>query len=167
MGKQIQLYLLPEDAENFATRVRTLLGVHLFSLRYSDPEHRTAESPVITIEGVSRISCLLAQSNRTELIARYVENQQHWVVNTLFSEVVEFSGCHWDHYSLKPGRLFFDQGFYDEAGQWRDKSEVFLEWANAVIDTAVKLFRNETSTDSYIGPSADKWRAAGGTFVSL
>jgi hypothetical protein len=95
-----------------------------------------------------------------------IEKQGYWSVNTLFSEVIEFSGCYFDGKTLKRGRFFYESGFYD-AQQWRDKSSRFLEWSEAMFRAAKKPLKRISSLDAYVGEDAERWRSAGGLLVAL
>lgn len=78
-------------------------------------------------------------------------------LNTLFSEVVEFSGCHFNEKTLKRGRLFYDIGFYN-GEQWQEKSPRFLKWTEIAFKTAKKSIKRAPSFDAYIGADAERWR---------
>src|SRR5262249_51518887 len=112
MGKQFQVYLLPTDAAILVETLHERVAFRLLSTRSSRPEPVEAESPVLTESGFTRADCLLVPDLSVSIKLDYIEKQALWVINTLHSEVIEFSGCHFDGQTLKRGRFFYDPGFY-------------------------------------------------------
>jgi hypothetical protein len=167
MGKQFQVYLLGSDAVALIQTLRQKTDVHLVASRSSDPEPVELELPLRTQEGLSREDCLLAPSLPGALKLDHISSQGYWVVNTLFSEAIEFRGCHFDERTLKRGRFFYDRGFYKKAGHWQEKSPAFLKWAETVFATAKKSLTYIKGLDAYVGRDAERWHATGGLFVSL
>jgi hypothetical protein len=166
MGRQFQVYLLPADAARILDLVRQKTGVRLISSRSLGSEPAEIESPVQSELGVSRVDCLLVPDLSVPIKLDHLEKQDNWVINTLHSEVVEFSGCHFDGKTLKKGRFFYDAGFYD-ADQWQEKSPRFLDWAEGLFRAVKKSLKRAPSLDAYVGEDAELWRSRGGGFVSL
>jgi hypothetical protein len=161
MGKQFQVYLLPSDAVTLIETLRQKVGLRLLSSRSPRREPVEIESPIL-----SQVGCLLVPDLSVSIKLDHIEKQGYWNVNTLFSEVLEFSGCHFDEKALKRGRLFYDSGFYN-AEHWQEKSARFLAWAETVFRTAKKTLKRVPSLDAYVGEDAKHWRSKGGVFVEL
>ncbi|HWZ31951.1 MAG TPA: hypothetical protein VNX18_11480 [Bryobacteraceae bacterium] len=168
MGKQLQLYLMPEDAREFE---RVLAPDHVLILnRYSSDgrpvisETATLPSPEMTaVDGY-----LVRSSDVGQVFYRNVPAQSRWIVDILRSPCIEFFGCHFDGTTLKRGRLFYDSGFYDDADNWVDKPADFQRWAKAVFRVARKCFKRELELGAYVGPRAKKWRdESHGTFLDF
>ena len=88
-----------------------------------------------------------------------------WVVDDLRSPVVQFDGGFFDEKTLRPGRLFYDTGYYNENGEWVDKPVEFLKWADSILRMAKKMIRRDPVFDAYVGNSAADWLAStGGQF---
>jgi hypothetical protein len=166
MGRQFQVYLLPSDAVRLLEVLRQEVGLRLFASRSPEPQPIEVESPVQTSAGYTRVDCLIAPADSITVKLDSLEKQSCWSVNTLFSEVIEFSGCHYDKTTLKRGRLFYDAGFY-RSEVWQEKSKYFLNWAEAIFKTAKKSLKRSPSLDAYIGKDADHWHYIGGEFVAL
>ena len=166
MGRQFRIYLLPSDAVRLIEVLRQEVGLRLFASRSPGPQPMETDSPVQTDAGFTRVDCLLAPDYAISVKLAHLPKQNFWIVNTLFSEVVEFSGCHFNEKTLKSGRLFYDKGFY-RAEQWQEKSPRFLKWADIVFQTAKRSIRRITSLDAYIGEDAERWHSAGGVLVTL
>jgi hypothetical protein len=166
MGRQFQVYLLPSDAVRLLEVLRQEVGLRLLASRSSEPKPMEVESPVQTSAGFTRVDCLIAPADLTTVKLDPLQKQNCWSVNTLFSEVIEFSGCHYDKTTLKRGRLFYDTGFY-KSEVWQEKSKYFLNWAEAIFKTAKKALKRSSNLDAYIGKDADIWHSLGGDFVEL
>src|SRR4051794_3793668 len=112
MGRQFQVYLLPSDAVRLLEVLRQEVGFRLLASRSPEPRPIEIDSPVQMSAGYARLDCLIAPADLITVRLDPLEKQGCWSVNTLFSEVIEFNGCHYDKKTLKPARLFYDTGFY-------------------------------------------------------
>lgn len=166
MGRQFRIYLLPSDAVRLIEVLRQEVGLRLFASRSPGPQPIETDSPVHTEAGFTRVDCLLTPDNSISVKMDHLEKRNLWSINTLFSEVVEFSGCHFNEKTLKSGRLFYDKGFYS-GEQWHEKSPRFLKWADLVFQTTKKSIKRVSSLDAYIGEDAERWHSAGGVLVTL
>jgi hypothetical protein len=166
MGRQFQVYLLPSDAVRLLEVLRQEVGLRLLASRSPSPQPIEVESPVQTSAGYTRVDCLIAPADLVTVKLDRLEKQGCWSVDTLFSEVIEFQGCHYDKATLKRGRLFYDTGFY-KSEIWQEKSNHFLNWAEAAFKAAKKSLKRSSSLDAYIGKDADDWHSIGGEFVAL
>lgn len=164
MGRQFQVYLLPSDAANLVELIRQQVGLSLLASRTPTPNRIEIETPIRINAGFARVDCLLAPDDSAVVKIEHLEKQNQWTVNTLFSEVIEFNGCHFDERTLKRGRLFYDKGFYlDEL--WLEKSINFLKWAELVFKVAKKSLNRISSLDAYVGADAAQWRSNGGVLL--
>jgi hypothetical protein len=166
MAKQFSVYLLPSDSTRLLGELRPKINVGLAARHSCVSDLKKVNSPILTEAGFSRIDCLLVPDKRATVKLDYIEGQDQWIVNTLFSEVIEFTGCHFDGKTLKRGRLFFDQGFY-KTGQWHEKSSSFLSWADSIFKMTKKMLRRDPSLNAYVGQDAEAWGTSGGVFIAL
>jgi hypothetical protein len=168
MGKQFQLYLLPSDTTRLVEVLRREAGIRLLAVRSPRPEPVEGDLPIRTEVQLAPLKCLLAPdlSIPAQFKLDYIEKQNYWIVNTLFSDVIEFSGCYFDEKTLQRGRLFYNPGFFS-AEEWQEKSPQFLRWADRLFKTAKKSLKRIPSVDAYVGADAERWRSAGGVFVAL
>jgi hypothetical protein len=166
MGKQFHVYLLPTDAVNLVAHLKNKVDMRLLSSRSDGPEPVEIETPVRSQGGFSRIDCLLVPNVSAEIKMDHIEAQGYWNVDTLSSEVIEFSGCHFDGNTLKRGRFFYGPGFY-KSEHWQEKSPCFLKWTDSVFRNAKKFLKRLPGLDAYLGADAEFWRSKGGVFVAL
>jgi hypothetical protein len=166
MARQFQVYLLPSDAVRLLEELRQEVGLRLLASRSPELKPIEVESPFQTSAGYTRVDCLIAPADLITVKLDRLEKQSCWSVNTLFSEVIEFSGCHYDKTTLKRGRLFYDTGFY-KSELWQEKSKRFLNWGETAFKAAKKSLKRSPSLDAYIGQDADRWHSMGGEFVAL
>lgn len=168
MGKQIQLYLVPEDISEFEA-VMQQKGVAILRRYSSESKPEVAGTAVFRTPESTGVDGFLVRREDLEVVAsRSVPEQAHWVVDALRSPVIEFSGCNFDGKILKRGRLFYDTGFYETSGLWVDKPQVFQDWAKDVFKFARKIFPKDENLGAYVGSNARHWQSTSqGTFVSL
>lgn len=166
MGKQFQTYLLPEDASALLAEVRKSVDLRILASHSDDSCPH--ETPVVSkiVGGFSRIDCCLAPTFESRIEMQHIEAQHRWDVDSMVSDVIEFSGCHFDGKTLKRGRMFFDTGFYSEDG-WEDKSVKFRNWANKLFRVSKKSLVFSKTLNAYIGTAANLWIQGGGTIVPV
>lgn len=112
--------------------------------------------------GKTRLSVFLAPPDALgSLVFRQVPRQGCWTVDLLRSPVVELSRCFYDGTVLRRGRLYYDRGFYDEAGHWVEKTAAFQAWAKRVFSVARKGLQRDTEKHVYIGADAQAQRQGG------
>jgi hypothetical protein len=117
------MYLLSSDAIRLLEVLRQEVGLRLLASRSPEPHPIEVKSPLQTSVGYTRMDCLIAPADSITVKLNSLEKQGCWSVNTLFSEVIEFSGCHYNKTTLKRGRLFYDTGFY-RSELWQASSAV-------------------------------------------
>jgi hypothetical protein len=168
MGKQIQIYLVPEDVTEFESALKSMAAV---ILKRSSPKTQPVISETARLQTTEtvRIDGYIARICDLEHVSmRAIPEQAHWTVDALHSPVMEFFGCHFDGKTLKRGRLFYDQGFHDAAGVWIDKPKDFDAFAKNVFKLARKMFINDLNLHAYVGPKAREWQSEShGAFVSF
>ena len=106
MGRQFQVYLLPSDTLKLINLLRHEFELHTLTSRMIEPQLTEAVPILRTEDHFTRVDCLLVPNSSAEIKLDYLERQKLWSINTLFSEVVEFSGCHFGEETLKT-RPFF------------------------------------------------------------
>jgi hypothetical protein len=166
MGRQFQIYLLPSDAVRLIEVLRSEIGLNLLASRSPTPMPAKVVLPTQIHAGFTRVDCLLVPDDSASLRTEFLEKQNQWIINTLFSEVIEVRGCHFDEKTLKRGRFFYDTRFYQSQLR-QEKSPIFLRWAEHIFKTAKKFLTRVSDLEAYVGPDAERWRSAGGAFVAL
>jgi len=168
MSKQIQIYLAPEDVIEFE-RVLKLIGVLILERTSRLARPVLLEAIEAKREEANGLDNYLVRSDQLDsVLTRAVPKQGCWTIDSLHSPVIEFSGCHFDGKTLKRGRLFYDEGYYDDRGIWIDKPDQFLLTGKEIFRLARQMFRKDRSLDAYVGPKAGEWRERSqGAFVPL
>ena len=168
MGKQMQIYLAPEDVAEFETALKSR-GLVILRRSSSRAQPVISDTAKVQKAETTAIDGYIVKASDIEHVSmRAVSKEAHWTVDALRSPVIEFFGCHFDGKTLKRGRLFYDQGFYDSAGAWVDKPKDFDALAKDVFKFARKTFPKDPNLDAYVGPKAREWQLKShGAFVSL
>ncbi|HYO55969.1 hypothetical protein [Archangium sp.] len=119
--------------------------------------------------GKTWLTIILAPPDSLGSLAfEHVPRQGYWTVDLLRSPAMELSRCFYDGKILRVGRLFYDRGFYDEAGNWVEKPASFQAWAKKVFSVARKGLQRDAALYSYVGENAQAERKQRGlTLVSL
>lgn len=168
MSKQFDVYVLPSDANSLVEGIYARFGLRI--LRKYSPTRVSVEisSPVQTSSnwlkaaGSTSIECYLAPMDG-RIQSFYCEQPDHWVIDSN-SEVIEFSGCDFDGWTLLVGRFYFETAFVQN-GSWVKKREGFVKWADAVFRYSKRLLHREKQMDAYIGKEAAGFRQTGGVFA--
>lgn len=169
MSRQFDVFILPSDANSLVEGIRSRFGLQV-SRRYSRSllEQVEITSPVLVDSlwlkstGATSIECCLTPlGGRIE--RRYYEKPNHWVVDS-YSEMMEFSGCDFDGWTLMVGRFYYETAFVRNL-EWVKKGPGFLKWADAVFRYTKKTLRRDKQLDAYVGKDADAFRQAGGVFT--
>ncbi|MBV8731721.1 MAG: hypothetical protein JO336_18090 [Acidobacteriia bacterium] len=168
MGKQIQLYLIPEDIALFEEKLRSndIAIIRRYSL---DPRPVISDTIVVkATETVGADGFLVRHGDIGDVGLQYVPERAHWVVDGLRSPVIEFFGCNFDGKTLKRGRLFYETGFYEISGLRVEKPKTFQNWAMDVFKLARKMFMKDEKLGAYIGENTSQWQSeAHGILVSV
>jgi|SRR5579862_1933755 len=164
MGKQFQVFLLPDDVEALVAKLRETVGVYAIGSRSESPTPTLVASPLRTQGAFVRVDCFLVPRPDASVQTRHIASQGYWSVDGLFSDVIEFSGCHYDKSTLKRGRMFYDTGFYKDV-KWQDKPKEFLDWAKTVFSKAKSELKFDRDHEAYVGPLTNERRANGGVLL--
>jgi hypothetical protein len=171
MGRQFQLYLLPEDAESLIAELQSRVGLRL--LCEDSPSAAPVETDTPVSESISKAGdlvhscrCYLAPPWVSKIKMHPKRAELLWHVDQE-SEVIEFSGCHLRGNLLVRGRFYYQPEFV-AGNAFVAKSEEFLTWAEKVFRTAKKLLHKQPGVIyAYVGDGAQRWRTQGGRFAHL
>jgi hypothetical protein len=152
MGRQITFRMEEDDLARFVSKLEND-GVLLLPYRHRGPE----------IERLMRIGdrreglvWLVRPSDADFVRLRHVATQGYWVVDQIRSPVVEFSPGGASGEGLKPGRLHFNAGYFDDDGNRVDFPTGFVEWADGLLAWIRKSFRRNSANGIYEGPGVQK-----------
>jgi hypothetical protein len=165
MGQQVQLYLTPSDALEIQSKVLRPVHARFLASRSNTGPISQQESVIIIEEGVPRLDCFVTSSLFQSLKARRSDPQNCWFLDGMLSDVVEMRGCHFKDGTLRRGRLFFDLGYY-EGGNWKPKSDEFIQWANNLFLAFKEHLEFDRHLQALVGRDARDWNAKGGEFLA-
>ncbi|HYO60073.1 hypothetical protein [Archangium sp.] len=162
MGHQLNFFLTPEDLRLLEQRLKEKCPVVFLDYRSQGPAPAQLPDLEVAEFGKTRLSVLLVPPDSLgALIFRHVPQQGYWTVDLLRSPAVELSRCFYDGAILRRGRLYYDRGFYDEAGHWVEKPASFQDWAKKVFSVARKGLERDAEQFAYVGTNAQAQRQEG------
>jgi hypothetical protein len=169
MGRQFGLYLLPSDAEQLLAALHAKVGLKVLQpyASTSQPVELGFSAEEIanhSRDGVSSYDCYLRPSWEAKIQMTYLKERNGWHVERE-SEVIEFSGCHYDGKILLRGRLYYQHEKVAGAA-FVPKRKEFVDWAERIFRTAKRLLHKQPGAIyAYVGDEAVRWRAASGRFA--
>jgi hypothetical protein len=158
MGRQINYYMTSEDHAAFEERLRRA-GDFVAIRRRSDipkPQAVDLSSNLDTL-----YLSLVRPDDLSAVITEEIPARREHYVSCLYSPVVEYSRCYQGDGFIRPGRLYFQEGYFDGAGRWVTKSDAFIAWARRLLRQAHTLLAVRRSSFYYVGERADMARSAG------
>ena len=161
MGHQINFFLGQSDLVELETRLTRVGDLTILHSRSPKPEPKVVESVNFTEDRKQWSFYLVRSADLNNVLIKEVVAQGYWVVNTLFSPVVELDRFHYDGQVLKRGRLYYVDGFYDPQGLWIEKPANFKAWAKRLFTAARKTLVYDKKLGAYIGPEAALMRISG------
>ena len=166
MGHQINFFLGPKDLSELEMRLRAVGELVILHSRSPKPEPRIVDSVDFAENGKRWSLYLVRQADLTNVVLKNVAAQGYWLVDGLFSPVVELDRCHYNGEVLKRGRLYYVDGFY-QGDAWIEKSPAFKDWAKRLFTAARKTLKHNKELLANVGPEALEMRARGIEFKSL
>ena len=158
MGRQLSFCLTPGDTEELRA---TLIALNSFTAL--SPTARTATPEVLGARlGVQRMGeepllVLVARDEDVDDITMRPVNPSLWRIDSITEPVLEFSRPFFAGRAMRPGRLFFETGYYLD-GAWRDKKPAFLDWSRSVFELVRRTLKRD-ATGIYWGSEASELRA--------
>jgi hypothetical protein len=157
MGHQARLILTPRDTAELEHRLRETNVLVIPPILPSPDVCLLLTMAIADMGGEDLLVYLAHKKDFSELQFRQLEKEEGWTVDLLRSPVVEFIRCFFDETVLRPGRLFYEDGYYGPSGAWLEKSDAFRGWAKALFREIKKNLKWRADLSGYIGPHAEKW----------
>jgi len=164
MGKQINFYLLPKDYDTIQKYIQEN-GLQIFATpllsQTINPSDRLLKDE--ENEKKSFYKRLLLLKNHHYFPKKLKDDL--FILHVSFEKIIEFNACKWDknNNSLGRGRIFYETGFYDEQGLWKEKDQEFLKTAEQLFRWFRKNFqKSELSYGFYCSPSVLEFVKNGG-----
>lgn len=163
MGHQLTFYATNEDLSGIEQVIRDLEPVTF--VRTRSPTSSPATVPGLTYEQDGKpwlFFCLVREVNLSAVLMRQVVRQDYWAVDVLRSPVIEFHRGYVEDTSIRPGRVYYADGFFDLDGTWFEKPPAFRLWAASVLKAIRRVTTRHGSV--YVAPAALAWsRRTGGS----
>ena len=153
MGHQLTYWIIPAECGVYERRAMTTVA----SLLISSESRINMPTVIEPGEGVVGETSWLAAYVVPQWLLKNVQmvrvknrESETWAVDGLRSPVVQLIRPILQAGSLKPGRLFYDSGCWDESRKWIDWGDVFVDWAQQVFKKyKTGLTRDARSGDWY------------------
>lgn len=159
MGHQVTVVLTPDDLRYLEKALAQSGEFRVLSYTSSFARPGVLQTIALPAEERPWLTVFLTRpEDLSEVHFREVPKQHYWTVDSLRSPVIELSRPYFDSQTIRAGRLFYDDAFYDAAGKRIQKSEAFLQWAENVFSVVKKSLRRDPELKAYIGPDAQSWR---------
>ena len=158
MGRQIQLYILPEDLEVFEECLRQKGDVLFISDASHEPHPKILTKCERSGDMGTWIHYYLARTiDRDSIILEHISDKAGWSVDDRRSPVIQIDAGFFDGKILRRGRIFYDTGYYGDDGNWVSKPSDFIKWAESITKMARKLYKRKSEFDAYLGQHAEEW----------
>lgn len=168
MARQVNFFLLPEDASEIEQLIRSYAPVRILRRNTKNAKFVEANTLVFDTQKQPELFFALAREPDLRLISnREVTLGERYVVDTLRSPVVEFTSCFFDDAILRRGRMYFTSGYYDENGEWVTKDEMFVSWATKLLSKVRRKLVKPEGDVFYYGKATNMWHRNGGKCSQL
>lgn len=109
-----------------------------------------------------------ARARDVELVkTREVKEQGYWTVAETYSPVVECMPSPFDGSTMRPGRLYYNDKYFNQAGKLEDKTPSFAAWSKKLFSMAKRLCRYDRERLAYMGADAANLAAKGMTLLDF
>lgn len=112
MGRQVNFYMTDSDEESFLNFLRSDPKVRIFKDRMTEAKIRPLHAlPDRSVPGWFALWLWTEDSPPPKL--KHIESQKYYVVDSMFSEVIEYSRSYLQHGSLVRGRIWAEFAAWD------------------------------------------------------
>jgi hypothetical protein len=159
MGHQVNFFVLPEDLPAIEAAIRTTGDVCFLEDRTATPAPAQVATLAFSPGEMGHRPLRAYIARRSDLGAvkmRYIRQQDHWIIDSADSPVVEFDRCFFDGAILRRGRAYFAS---DLRFRPRLPDADFVRWGDRVMTRVRKLLMRAPGIDglSYFSAGALQW----------
>ncbi|MBS1648044.1 MAG: hypothetical protein JST67_11950 [Bacteroidetes bacterium] len=135
MGRQINFFLLPDDADEFEKLLKSFGGVILLPYYHYDNKVGTIKDTVVrdALKEGSRVYLVRPQDFK-DIKLTHIEKFGYWLVDDNSAPVLHYDRCVFKDNIVNSGRLYF-QPQYVKDMSFVKKSDDFVTWADNIIKT--------------------------------
>jgi hypothetical protein len=158
MGRQINCYMTMEDHRAFEERLRRAGDFVAIRGKSNKPGPQAVDlsSALDTL-----FLYLVRPHDLPAVITEEIPARGEYSVSGLYSPVVEYMRCYQGDGFIRPGRLYFQEGYFDGSGRWVAKSDAFIAWARRLLRQARSFLAGRRDGFYYVGEKADVARCCG------
>lgn len=125
--------------------------------RSRGPYPRVVDSTDLVENGERQYSFYFVRAKDLDsVITEEIKTQGYWSIDQMFSPVVEYLRSGFDGKMIRPGRLYYNDSYYDESGKLVGKTPGFDIWAKKLLSTARILFKYDKKLFAYVGENVKK-----------
>ena len=159
MAHQFSFYLTDEDTRALEQALQALSPLLILHSRSPSPKPLVLPSLDFKDGASSWIYFFLVRpEDLDKVVMRFVEAQDHWVVDVIRSPIIEFTKSFLKDGRLGRGRAYFKESYFDEADNLIKKEDSFILWASEVFRKAKKSLQKDGP--DYVGRCAAELRTA-------
>lgn len=166
MGKQIHFYMTNRDEINFINFIRSDRKTCILPSNLSSENLECLEAlpkkPTLSWFKV----WLWDMDHSPPPILSFVDKQNYYYVESLFSEVIEFNRSYVDKNRLRPGRIYMQTGYWDESGAYVTKNDEFIKWFERLARW-IRRNGKRHNESGFMLPGAQEFAKAGGVISSF
>lgn len=166
MGHQVRFYLSSSDMIKLEKELMSLEPTIILHRRSRGPFPRVVDSTDLVEDGQRQYFFYFVRTiDLDSVVTKEVKTQGYWVIVENFSPVVEVICSGFDGELLRPGRLYYNDAYYNEAGKAVGKTPGFDVWAKKVLSRARRLLKYDKELFAYVGAEANEMRKNGIKFA--
>ncbi len=162
MGHQATFFITADDTRAVETALRETGDFAILHSRSPTATPREVEHLDFSENGKPWLFLLLVlREHLADVQTRHVPEQGYWTIDVLTSPVVEFNRSFFDGRIIRPGRIYYVDGYYASNDVPVEKPEAFRSWAARTLRVVKKILAKRGS--AYVGSAAAAWLDAGGS----
>ena len=160
VGKQVNFFLLAGDLIALEAEIGRIEPFVVLHSRSKSKEVRRLGGFGPDKAGEDWLHLFLVRpDDAANVVTQHVSAQGYWSIDALRSPVIEFQRCFFDGKSLRRGRAYFVDKYYDSNRVLAQKPEAFSKWAQAVLGVIRRKLHRQGP--DYFGDDAKRWASSG------
>ncbi|MDX9702392.1 MAG: hypothetical protein RBU23_05025 [Candidatus Auribacterota bacterium] len=165
MGKQTRFYMTEKDESDLLSFARSDRKMAILPYRHFTKEIEIVDTFPDPNIPFGKSTWLWDMDHSPKPILSFVNKQNYYSVDSLFSEVIEFDRSFFDGTRLRSGRIYIQTGYWDDSGEYVTKSDEFIKWFERLARWIRKNGKRHNNW-GYMLPGAQEFAANGGIISS-
>ena len=161
MGHQTTFFITPKDTRTVESALRETGDFVILHSRSQSATPREVKHLDFAENGKPWLFFLLVlREQLAQVRTHLVPEQGYWTTEVLNSPIIEFNRSFFDGRIIRPGRIYYVDGFYGPDDAWVEKPEAFRSWAAKTLRAVKKTLTKRGA--AYVGAEAGEWLDSGG-----